>query len=673
MTFFSIGTYSFLAAVLCSTVDAQGKMVKMCLFYPNPSGHARSDPIIDQQCASGHVHTFYGPQEFHPDTTYDDLLNTLPRFSSSPFEENNSLYWHPSIYRVVDNGDGTETFIRADELDTSPYYRWDNSVLPLTEAFPPGFRMIASTADDGAGQGGENGENMFTECCNIGFLGIEDCQSWNRLKFPTQTCDFLGIAFAMPTCWNGDLGIDNDHKDHMAYTDDGSVAGSCPATHQRRLPQIQLFIRVLNYKGGKYQLSDGQTEFHVDFFNGWKEGTLERIIRNCPVPQQEVGEYNPECGCTDPEQGFLTENENIAGTVCDADVRRLVIDEATNTTASLPLGSCQGAPLEDKTWDAVTDGLFETCYRGNAAGDGDGFLDDIPCFAPSMTTFVEGKGLVAMKDLRVGDRAMTSAGTYQKVYAMDHFHAFKPTEFLQIHTTQTKKQQQPPPPLELTPLHMLFLRGKSNPVPAKLLKVGDFVQTMMDPDDSTTVEARRITKIVKVVRNGFFNALTEDGTIVVNGVISSAYPAMSGTEYIEVGKWKIMSHQEWVHLALLPIRTIHRIESFFVSTNLGVSFRRGEEENDSSLCRNDSSEKCYYFFAWYSRFYNIFFRFLENQNDVIRFLIVGLVYSVLRLLSFLSVDSSQHVFGTIVVLLLSFLQLQFVFGGRRRASKTSFD
>jgi len=252
----------------------------------------------------------------------------------------------------------------------------------------------------------------------------------------------------------------------------------------------------------------------------------------------------------------------------------------------------------------VTDGLFETCYRGNvAAGDGDGFLDDIPCFAPSMTTFVEGKGLVAMKDLRVGDRVMTSTGTYQKVYAMDHFHAFKPTEFLQIHTTtKTKKQQQQPPPLELTPLHMLFLRGKSNPVPANLLKVGDFVQTMMDPD-STTVEARRITKIVKVVRNGFFNALTEDGTIVVNGVISSAYPAMSGTEYIEVGKWKIVSHQEWVHLALLPVRTIHRIESFFVSTT-NLSFRRGEE-NDSSLCRNrqhDSSEKCYYFFAWYSRF-----------------------------------------------------------------------
>jgi hypothetical protein len=39
-------------------VDAQGgQMVKMCLFYEQPSGHARSDPIINQQCASGHVHS----------------------------------------------------------------------------------------------------------------------------------------------------------------------------------------------------------------------------------------------------------------------------------------------------------------------------------------------------------------------------------------------------------------------------------------------------------------------------------------------------------------------------------------------------------------------------------------------------------------------------------------
>ena len=32
-------------------------LVKMCLFYGGPSGHARSDPILNQTCASDHVHT----------------------------------------------------------------------------------------------------------------------------------------------------------------------------------------------------------------------------------------------------------------------------------------------------------------------------------------------------------------------------------------------------------------------------------------------------------------------------------------------------------------------------------------------------------------------------------------------------------------------------------------
>ena len=38
--------------------EAQPNMVKMCLFYDDPSGHARSDPIINQGCASDHVHTY---------------------------------------------------------------------------------------------------------------------------------------------------------------------------------------------------------------------------------------------------------------------------------------------------------------------------------------------------------------------------------------------------------------------------------------------------------------------------------------------------------------------------------------------------------------------------------------------------------------------------------------
>ena len=94
---------------------------------------------------------------------------------------------HPTIYEVSKNG----VFTRAQTLDTSAYYRWDNSVDPKTESFPPGFRMIATSTDPGANQDGE--DNMYTECCNMVGDG-EECKTWNQLKFPTRTCDFLGIA-----------------------------------------------------------------------------------------------------------------------------------------------------------------------------------------------------------------------------------------------------------------------------------------------------------------------------------------------------------------------------------------------------------------------------------------------------------------------------------------------
>ena len=39
-----------------------------------------------------------------------------------------------------------------------------------------------------------------------------------------RDCAFMGIGFSMPTCSNGQSDSP-DHKSHMAYTTDGSVAG----------------------------------------------------------------------------------------------------------------------------------------------------------------------------------------------------------------------------------------------------------------------------------------------------------------------------------------------------------------------------------------------------------------------------------------------------------------
>eukprot|EP00985_Skeletonema_marinoi_P017791 scaffold9851_cov214-Skeletonema_marinoi.AAC.2 len=381
----AIASAAVAAAALPIFTSAQQNMVKMCLFYDRPSGHARSDPIISQECASSHVHTFYGPRSFHPSTSYEDLLSTPGSMNTSPFVENKSLYWHPSIYRVAPDG----THSRVDNLEFGPYYRWDRSVSPGVEPFPAGFRMIAASNDPGScGVGVEcpsacgveddcpNAVSMFTECCNFRNNG-ESCSSWEgQLFFPRQNCDFVGIALAMPTCWNGENDSPN-HKSHMAYTTNGGVEGNCPSTHPRRLPQVQVFVRIPNYRGVdfNYVLSDGNQipgvpgawHFHTDFFNGWEEGKFQEIMNNCaPHPERQPGDYNPPCDCTPGEEslydGGLTPNVNVPPQVCDADVKRLIIDEEIAVTNDLPLysGSCQGAPMIPRSWTDLTPDLFST-------------------------------------------------------------------------------------------------------------------------------------------------------------------------------------------------------------------------------------------------------------------------------------------------------------------------
>lgn len=356
-------TVLILVAGVVLAEDERDVMVKMCLFYPNESGHARTDPILNQDGPSDHVHTFYGPQNFHPNTSYENLLNTDPEFSSSPFIENQSLYWHPSIYRVT-NKNGVQTYSRVNNLDTGPYYRWNNNTEPQTVEFPPGFRMIAFSDQLAREAPGDHVESLMVECCDFDGEDEEICtfSEGTKLIFPETTCDFLGISLNMPTCWNETKGIGvDDPFGHVAYTLDGTVGGDCPDGYDKRIPQVQLFIRINNYKGGTYQLSNDSDIFHVDFMTGWQEGKLTEIIEKCE-PSGDPG-YNPPCGCDD----FLTESTSPAKAVCDTDVREHILDEATNVVTLLPRASNSDLEMVPKTWDV--DPPFECKHPGVPCAD----------------------------------------------------------------------------------------------------------------------------------------------------------------------------------------------------------------------------------------------------------------------------------------------------------------
>ena len=69
-----------------------------------PVGHVRTDAILQMNCLSDHVHTCFCPPLLYPEVTFDDLRNSDPTLSSGNIEENQSLYWHPTVYNVADDG-----------------------------------------------------------------------------------------------------------------------------------------------------------------------------------------------------------------------------------------------------------------------------------------------------------------------------------------------------------------------------------------------------------------------------------------------------------------------------------------------------------------------------------------------------------------------------------------
>lgn len=89
------------------------------------------------------------------------------------------------------------------------------------------------------------------------------------------------------------------------------------------------------------------------------------------------------------------------------------------------------------------------------------------CFSADATVLILGKGTVAMKDVSVGDFALSAANKYEPVYAFAHKDLTATAEFVQ--TFIEKKNQ----PLEVTAKHLVFVQGNSYPILAEQLKIGD--------------------------------------------------------------------------------------------------------------------------------------------------------------------------------------------------------
>jgi hypothetical protein len=149
------------------------------------------------------------------------------------------------------------------------YYR--RKTLAPVRAFPQGFKLIAGDSRATTPQ------DLKITYWNCGAM------STVRPSADVPTCpddrgQSLRLHVNFPSCWDGQHLDSADHKSHMAY----AVRGSCPTSHPVSLPAITVIFRYPITGGSGVTLASGGVySSHADFFNSWRPGALQSLVKRC--------------------------------------------------------------------------------------------------------------------------------------------------------------------------------------------------------------------------------------------------------------------------------------------------------------------------------------------------------------------------------------------------------
>jgi len=180
---------------------------------------------------------------------------------------------------------------------------------------------------------------------------------------------------------------------------------------------------------------------------------------------------------------------------------------------------------------------------GSGGGGGGGGLG--ACFSGDNLVQVQGTGNVLMSELQVGDRVLTSAESYEPVYAFGHRHETVKTTFVKFLVESGSW-------LEMTGAHLIHVKGKAHPVRADSVEVGE---SLVGKEGENLM----ITKIKEVNKKGIYAPLTASGNLVVNSLIASSYVSMqdNADEYVQLASTNMMLSQAGIaHLWMTPLRML---------------------------------------------------------------------------------------------------------------------
>lgn len=156
-----------------------------------------------------------------------------------------------------------------------------------------------------------------------------------------------------------------------------------------------------------------------------------------------------------------------------------------------------------------------------------------------------------MSELRVNDKVLTAGGSFKKIFAFQHFapEASSGGDKSTYRKITTESFQE----IVLTPRHMIYFHNAKYPVEASKIKTGD--QVLFQESVHTAPSPTTVVSVEDVLVSGGYAPLTEDGTIVVNGIVASSYsnPPGHGSEYVELVGVPIIHRQALLHALMTPV------------------------------------------------------------------------------------------------------------------------
>lgn len=248
--------------------------------------------------------------------------------------------------------------------------------------------------------------------------------------------------------------------------------------------------------------------------------------------------------------------------------------------------SCEsGAQAECAFLDQIDFGLIGACFVDIPLNEKyfcKQVFPEEPCFSGDM--LVETPiGQKRMDQVEVGDQVLTASGKYQKVYAFLHRLPGNLAAVLSPYLMITTESGHT---IELTNRHMVYVNSLELPVPASKVVEGDSLYVLEPRQDKKEVKPVQVASVSNILRLGGYSPVTEDGTIVVNGLVASSYATpryAAEMEYIEIGGKPLMHRASFTHWLLSPIRfhCVHVSETLCAEQPNGEAFLPFSNEVDA--------------------------------------------------------------------------------------------